>query len=87
MVKETAFEFFPLQLVTVPIPIAPETEVVLVSGGLNTVTNTIPGCAISAAVTAAFSWWLLTKVETRMEPFQLTDESCRKLLPSTVNTN
>ena len=32
IVKETAFESFPLQLVMVPIPIAPETEVVLVCG-------------------------------------------------------
>jgi len=53
IVKETVFESLPLQLVMVPIPIAPETEVVLVSGGLNTNTSTIPGCAISAAVTAA----------------------------------
>ena len=54
--KETAFESLPLQLVIVPIPIAPETEVVFVSGGLSTKTSTIPGCAISAAVTVAFNW-------------------------------
>ena len=75
IVKETAFESLPLQLVIVPIPIAPETEVVLVPGGLNTTTSTIPGCAISAVVTVAFSWLLLTNVVTRKEPFQLTDES------------
>ena len=75
IVKETVFESLPLQLVMVPIPIAPETEVVLVPGGLNTSTSTIPGCAISAAVIAAFNWWLLTNVVTRKEPFQLTDES------------
>ena len=73
--KETAFESLPLQLVIVPIPIAPETEVVLVPGGLNTTTSTITGCAISAVVTVAFSWLLLTNVVTRKEPFQLTDES------------
>src|SRR5207244_9723133 len=42
-VKETAFESLPLQLVMVPIPIAPENLVMFVSGGLNTTTNTIPG--------------------------------------------
>jgi hypothetical protein len=86
-VKETAFESLPLQLVIVPIPIAPDREVVLFSGGLNTNTSTIPGCAISAAVMAASSWWLLTNVVMRKEPFQLTDESWRKSLPLTVNTN
>jgi len=56
MVKETAFDSLPLHLVMVPIPIAPEREVVLVSGGLNTNTSTIPGSAISAAVIAASNW-------------------------------
>jgi hypothetical protein len=74
-VKETAFESLALHVVTVPIPIAPETEVVLVSGGLNTDTSALPGSPISAAVIAAFNWRLLTNVVTRMEPFHLTDES------------
>ena len=52
--KETAFEFLPLHLVMVPMPIAPEKEVVLVSGGLNTNTSTIPGSAMSAAVIVRF---------------------------------
>jgi hypothetical protein len=34
IVTETIFESLPLQLATAPIPIAPETEVVLVSGGI-----------------------------------------------------
>ena len=54
--KKTAFESLPLQLVMVPIPIAPETEVVLVPGGLNTSASTIPGCAISAAVIGLVNW-------------------------------
>ena len=75
IVKETVFESLALQLVMGPIAIAPETEVVLVCGGLNTTTSTIPGCAISATMIAAFNWWLLTNVVARKEPFQLTDES------------
>ena len=54
--KETAFESLPLHLVMVPMPIAPEKEGVFVSGGLNTNTSTIPGCAMSAAVIAAPNW-------------------------------
>ena len=53
--KETAFESF-RYTVLVPIPIAPETDVVLVPGGLNTDTSTVPGFAISAAVIAALNW-------------------------------
>ena len=53
IVKETAFEFLPLHPVSELIPIAPETEVVFPSGGLNTNTSTDPGFAISAAVIAA----------------------------------
>lgn len=56
IMKETAFESLPLHTVLVPIPIAPETEVVLVPGGLNTDTGTVPGFAISAAVIAALNW-------------------------------
>ena len=54
--KETAFESLPLHLLTVPIPIVPEKEVVLVSGGLNTNTSTIPGSAMSATMIAASNW-------------------------------
>jgi len=53
-VKETAFESLPLHLLTVPI--VPEKEVVLVSGGLNTNTSTIPGSAMSATMIAASNW-------------------------------
>ena len=56
IVTETIFESLPLQLATVPIPIAPETEVVLVSGGLNTNTVTMPGFVISPAVIVTFNW-------------------------------
>ena len=54
--KETAFEFLPLHLVMVPVPIAPEKEGVFVSGGLNTNTSTVPGRAMSAVVIAAPNW-------------------------------
>ena len=54
IVKETAFESLPLHLLTVPI--VPEKEVVLVSGGLNTNTSTIPGSAMSATMIAASNW-------------------------------
>jgi len=70
----------------VPIPIAPETEVVPVSGGLNTNTGTMPGFVIFPAVIVTFNWRLLTNVVGRKEPFQLTDESGRKSVPLTVNT-
>ncbi len=56
IVTETIFESLRLQLATVPIPIAPETEVVLVSGGLNTNTGTMPGFVISPAVIVTFNW-------------------------------
>jgi hypothetical protein len=51
-VKDKPFEFFAPHAVVVVTPIAPE-KVVPPSGGLNTKTNTVPGCAMSAAVTAA----------------------------------
>lgn len=54
-VKETAFEFLPLHAVVDVMPMAPETEVMLPSGGLNTEISTVPGCAMSAAVIAANS--------------------------------
>jgi hypothetical protein len=85
IVKGTAFESLPLQTVTVLTPMAPETEVVSLSGGLKTNTSTAPGCAISAAVIAATKRSLLMKLVTRKEPFQLTAESRRKSLPSTLN--
>ena len=53
MVYETPFEFLPLHVVVDIIPIAPERLVVPPSGGLNTRTSTVPGCAMSAAVIAA----------------------------------
>jgi hypothetical protein len=85
-VKETPFEFLALQAVVDVTPIAPE-KVVPPSGGLNTKTNTVPGCAMSAAVTAASNCWLLTKVVTRGEPFHFTTEPWRKSSPLTVRTN
>jgi hypothetical protein len=87
IVNEVAFEFFPLHVVVDIAPIAPETEVMLPCGGLNTKTSTVPGWAISVAVMAATNSWLLTKLVTRREPFQLSTESRRKSLPLTVNRN
>src|SRR5690242_21121806 len=55
IVTETIFESLPPQLATVPIPIAPETEVVLVSGGLNTNTGTMPWFVISPAIIVTFN--------------------------------
>jgi len=54
-VKETPFEFFEPHNVVDVGPIAPEKVVPPPSGGLNTNTNTVPGCAMSAAVTAELS--------------------------------
>ncbi|MGA9259914.1 MAG: hypothetical protein WBV98_25220 [Candidatus Sulfotelmatobacter sp.] len=85
--KETAFEFFPPHEVVDIAPIAPETEVMPPSGGLNTKTNTVPDCAMSVVVMAATNSWLLMNFVTRKEPFQLTTESLRKSLPLTVNKN
>jgi hypothetical protein len=87
IVNEVAFEFFPLHVVVDIAPIAPETEVMPPCGGLNTKTSTVPGCAMSVAVIAATNSWLLTKLVTRREPFQLSTESRRKSLPLTVNRN
>jgi hypothetical protein len=80
-VKETTFESLPLHLVIVPVPIAPEKEVVFVSGGLNTNASTAPSCAISVAAIAAANWRVLTNAVARKEPFQLTTQSRRKALP------
>jgi len=49
VVKETAFEFLPLHTVTLLFPMAPETEVALLSGGLKTKTSTVPGAEMSPA--------------------------------------
>jgi hypothetical protein len=81
--KETAFEV----LTTHEVPIAPETEVVLPSGGLNTKINTVPGCVMSVAVMVATSSLLLMNVVNWKEPFQLTTESRWKSLPLTVSRN
>ncbi len=80
IVKETAFEVLPLQVVA-------ETDVEVSSGGLNTETSTVPGSWMSVAVLLATSWWLLTNVVSTEEPFQLTTESWRKSLPLTVSRN
>ena len=53
--KETAFEFFPLHRLLLLLPIAPETETVLLSGGLKTRTSTVPVAAMSVAGMAATS--------------------------------
>jgi hypothetical protein len=58
IVKETVFESLALQLVMVPIPIAPETEVVLVPGGSNTSTSTIPGSPAASCGRAEKRAWL-----------------------------
>jgi len=55
MVNETAFEFLPLHTVTLLFPMAPETEVALLSGGLKTKTTTVPGDEMSAAEIATTS--------------------------------
>jgi hypothetical protein len=87
MVKETALEFFPLHEVMDVTPIPPETKTVPPDEGLKTKTSTVPGSAMSAAVTVATNWWLLVKVVTRKEPFQLTTELRSKSLPLTVSRN
>ena len=77
IVKETAFEFLPphpvmdggLDMIPMPPKVVPP------SGGLNTETSAVPGFAMSIAVMAAISSWLLVKVVTRNEPFQFTTES------------
>jgi len=58
-VNDTAFELLPLHAVVEISPTPPETKVVPPSGGLNTKTSTVPGCAMSVAVTVAailLSW-------------------------------
>jgi len=51
IVNDTAFELLPLHAVVEINPIPPETKVVPPSGALNTKTSTVPGCAMSVAVT------------------------------------
>src|SRR2546426_7608051 len=87
IVKETTFEFLPLHAVVEISPIPPETKVVPPSGGLNTKTSTVPGCAMSVAVRVATNRRLVLNVVTRNELFQLTTESRRKSLPLTVSRN
>ena len=55
MVKETAFEFLPLHTMTLLFPMAPETEVALLSSRLKTKTSTVPGARMSAAEIATTS--------------------------------
>src|SRR3989337_95452 len=52
--------------------------------GLSTVTGTVAGAAMSAAVIVARNWVADTKVVERSEPFQRTFAPETKLLPSTV---
>jgi len=55
MVKGTAFEFLALHTTTLLFPMAPETEVALLPGGLKTKTSTAPGAEMSAAEIATTS--------------------------------
>jgi len=55
-VNGTAFEFPPPHGVPEVFPMAPETEVVPLSGGLKTNTSTCPAAAMSAADIAATNW-------------------------------
>src|SRR3990172_12260745 len=52
--------------------------------GVSTVTGTVPGVAMSAAVMDACSWVADTKVVVRSAPFQRTLAPDAKLLPYTV---
>src|SRR5205823_5334410 len=54
-------------------------------GGFITVTGTTPALAMSAAVIAAVSVVLLTKVVVRAEPFHCTTEVFTKFVPFTVS--
>ena len=57
--NDTAFELLPLHAVVEISPTPPETKVVPPSGGLNTKTSTVPGCAMSVAMTVSailLSW-------------------------------
>ena len=85
--NDTAFELLPLHAVVEINPIPPETKVVPPSGALNTKTSTVPGCAMSVAVTVATNRRLLVNVVTRKELFQLTTESRRNSLPLMVSRN
>ncbi len=73
--NDTAFELLPLHAVVETSPIPPETKVVPPSGRLNTKTSTVPGRAMSVAVTVATNRRRLVNVVTRNELFQLTMES------------
>jgi hypothetical protein len=52
--------------------------------GFTTVTLAVPAAAMSAAVIAAVTCVLLTKVVVRADPFHFTMEVLTKLLPFTV---
>ena len=85
--NDTAFELLPLHAVVETSPIPPETKVVPPSGRLNTKTSTVPGRAMSVAVTVATNRRRLVNVVTRKELFQLTTESRRNSLPLMVSRN
>ena len=53
--------------------------------GFAAVMLAVPGAAMSEAGMAALSWELVTKVVVRFDPFHLTTELERKLVPLTVN--
>ena len=53
--------------------------------GLNTTTDAVPAVDMSAALIAAVSFVLLTKVVVRFEPFHCSTDVFTKLLPVAVN--
>jgi hypothetical protein len=69
----------------VPLPIAPEKEVVFVSGIEHKHKHHTRLCDVCGRDRRFQS--MTTYEVTRKEPFQLTNESRRKSLPFTVNTN
>ena len=55
--------------------------------GLETLTDTVPAVAMSAAAIAALSWVLDTGVVVRAAPFHFTTAPATKLVPLTVRVN
>jgi hypothetical protein len=53
--------------------------------GFETETPALGGNAVSVARIAAVSWFVLTNVVARAEPFQLTTDPLTKFVPFTVN--
>ena len=53
--------------------------------GLNTTTDAVPAAEMSAALIAAVSFVLLTKVVVRFEPFHCTTDVFTKFVPVTVS--